>query len=150
MNRILVLAVLPFFLAHVGLRAATPEEEKAFTERYKTAFEGKDTTTLYSFLYTEKANPKALEFYKMMVSNGAGEKITKIELVPLTPAEVKKADETMTLPGGGTVKLPFSPTHKLKIAVEHKGKDGTWSSTRESFLAEKDGKLVIPVPVDAK
>src|ERR1043166_5201720 len=33
--------------------AATPEQEKAFTDKYKTAMEGKDTATLESFLYTQ-------------------------------------------------------------------------------------------------
>ena len=132
------------------VQAVTPEQEKGFTDKYKTAFEAKDIATLYSFLYTEHANPKALEFYKMMVSNGAGEKIAKIELVPLTPQEVKKAEEVMTLLGGTKVRLSLPPIMKLKIAVQHKGADGSWSSTRGSFVAEKDGRLVIPVPVDVK
>jgi hypothetical protein len=63
---------------------------------------------------------------------------------------VKKAEEVMTLPGGAKVKLSLSPTMKLEIAIEHKGEDGSWSSTRESFVAEKDGRLMIPVPVDVK
>ena len=54
--------------------AASPEQEKAFTDKYKTALEGKDTATLESFLYTQGSDPEALEFYKMMQSGGAGEK----------------------------------------------------------------------------
>lgn len=144
------LAILPLLLAFAALCAATPEQEKAFVEKYKTAFEAKDTATLESFLYTEGANPKALELYKSIVSNSAGEKLANIELVPLTPEEVKKAGETMTLPGGAKVKLSLRPTRKLKIALKHHGKNISWSSTRESYVAEQDGKLVIPVPVDAK
>ncbi len=34
------------------IAAGTPEQEKAFTDKYKKAFEGKDTATLESFLYT--------------------------------------------------------------------------------------------------
>jgi hypothetical protein len=47
-------------------------------------------------------------------------------------------------------KLPLQPTKKLKITVEQKDANGSSSSTSESFIAEKDGKFVIPVPVDAK
>ena len=61
--------------------AATPEQEKAFTDKYKAAMEGKDTATLESFLYTKGSDPAALKFYKMMQSGGAGDKISTIELV---------------------------------------------------------------------
>jgi len=33
-----------------GIGAASPEQEKAFTDKYKAALEGKDTATLTSFL----------------------------------------------------------------------------------------------------
>jgi hypothetical protein len=36
----------------VSVRAGTPEQEKAFIDKYKTAFEARDTATLESFLYT--------------------------------------------------------------------------------------------------
>src|ERR1051326_29009 len=88
------ISILVFaFLATISLRveAATAEQEKAFVDKYKAAFEGKDTATLESFLYTQGADPTALEFYKMMQSAEAGEKISKIELVNLTPDDVKKA-----------------------------------------------------------
>jgi hypothetical protein len=130
--------------------AGTPEQEKAFTEKYKTAFEAKDTATLESFLYSDHANPMALGFYKMMVTNGAGDKISKIELVDLTPEDAKKAEETMDGPGGAKMKLPVKPTKKLKITTEHKDSNGSSTSTSESFVAEKDGRFVIPVPVDAQ
>jgi hypothetical protein len=35
------------------IAAGTPEQEKAFVDKYKTAMEGKDTATLQSFLYTQ-------------------------------------------------------------------------------------------------
>src|SRR5437588_12651706 len=71
--------------------AGTPEQEKAFTDKYKKAFETKDTATLESFLYTQGADAAILGFYKMMQSAEAGEKITKIDLVDLTPEDAKKA-----------------------------------------------------------
>ncbi len=101
-----------------GIVAATPEQEKAFTDKYKTAMEGKDTATLTSFLYTQGSDPEALEFYKMMQSGGAGEKISKIELVNLTPEDVKKATTPMDGPTG-KVCLNLKPTKKLIIKATH-------------------------------
>src|SRR3954471_16651728 len=89
-----------------SLLAGTPEQEKAFLDKYKAAFEKGDKATLESFLYTKDANPTALEFYKMMQSDGAGTaKISKIELVDLTPADVKKASEVQTGPDGSKAQL---------------------------------------------
>ena len=145
-----ILGLLTALMLAPTLKAGTPEQEKAFTDKYKSAYEAKDTATLNSFLYTENASPMALEFYKMMMTNGLGDKISKIELVDLTPEDVKKAAETMDGPGGSKMKLPLKPTKKLKITIEHKDSNGSSSSTSESFVAEKDGRLVIPVPVDVK
>jgi len=75
--------------------AGTSPLEKAFTDKYKTAFEGKDTATLESFLYTQGSDPAILGFYKMMQSGEAGEKISNIELVDLTPDDAKKAATPM-------------------------------------------------------
>jgi len=110
-----------------------------------------DKATLESFLYTKDAHPMALEFYKMMQTEGAGTaKISKIELVDLTPEDVKKASEVQTGPDGSKTQLPLKPTKKLKISIETKSADGSSSSSSESFVAEKDGKYVIPVPAKAK
>jgi hypothetical protein len=129
--------------------AATPAQEKAFTDKYKTALEGKDTAALEGFLYTQGSDPQALEFYKMMQSGGAGEKITSIELVSLTPEDVKKATTPMDGPTG-KVCLNLKPTKKLVIKVEKKDGSGSSSSSSENFVAEKDGKFVIPVPGPCK
>ena len=137
-------------LGATALLAGTPEQEKAFTDKYKAAFETKDSATLESFLYTKDANPMALGFYKMMMTEGAGSKISKIELVDLSPEDAKKAEETQEGPGGMKTRLPLKPTKKLKITVETKDANGSSSSTNESFIAEKDGKFVIPVPASVK
>jgi hypothetical protein len=129
--------------------AATPAQEKAFTDKYKAALEGKDTATLESFLYTQGSDPQALEFYKMMQSGNGGEKITSIELVSLTPEDVKKATTPMDGPTG-KVCLNLKPTKKLIIKVEKKDGSGSSSSSSENFVAEKDGKIVIPVPGPCK
>jgi len=129
--------------------AATPAQEKAFTDKYKAAMEGKDTATLEGFLYTQGSDPQALEFYKMMQSGNAGGKIASIELVSLTPEDVKKATTPMDGPTG-KVCLNIKPTKKLVIKVEQKDANGSSSSSSENFVAEKDGKLVIPVPGPCK
>jgi len=132
-----------------SLMAATPAQEKAFTDKYKAAMEGKDTATLESFLYTQGSDPAALEFYKMMQSGEAGEKISSIELVSLTPEDVKKATTPMDGPTG-KVCLNLKPTKKLVIKVEQKDANSSSSSSSENFVSEKDGKLVIPVPAPCK
>jgi hypothetical protein len=86
----------------------------------------------------------------MMIGQGAGGKISKIELVELTPEDAKKADQIQDGPGGTKLQLPLKPTKKLQITVETKDANGSSSSNSESFIAENDGKLVIPVPVAAK
>jgi hypothetical protein len=145
---ILALLLAPFCLSSF---AGTPEQDKAFVDKYKAAFEKGDKATLESFLYTKDANPMALEFFKMMATEGAGTaKISKIELVDLTPADVKKAGEVQTGPDGSKAKLPLTPVKKLKISMETKDENGSSNSTSENFVAEKDGKYVIPVPATVK
>jgi hypothetical protein len=132
------------------IAAGTPEQEKAFTDKYKKAFEGKDTATLESFLYTQGADPEIVGFYKMMQSGEAGEKISSIELVNLTPEDVKKATTPMDSPTGGKVCLTIKPIKKLSIKVEKKDANGSSTSSSENFVAEKDGRFVIPVPGPCK
>jgi hypothetical protein len=133
------------------LHAGTPAQDKEFVDKYKAAYEKGDKPALESFLYTKDANPMALEFYKMMQAEGAGTaKISKIELVDLTPDDVKKASEVQTGPDGSKAKLPLTPTKKLKISIETKDANGSSSSSTENFVAEKDGKYVIPVPAVVK
>jgi len=134
----------------VSLRAGTPAQEKAFMDKYKTAFEGKDTATLESFLYAQGADPEILGFYKMMQSAEAGDKISKIELVDLTPDEAKKAATPMDSPTGGKVCLTLKPVKQLVIAIEKKDANGSSTSKTTNFVAEKDGKFVIPVPGPCK
>src|SRR4051812_17067796 len=81
------LATIAILLAPFACIYAGSPDEKAFVDKYKTAFEAKDNATLESFLYTTGSDPMALEFYKMMMSGEAGSKISKIELVALTPDE---------------------------------------------------------------
>ena len=140
-----------FALFCAGLYAGTPAQDKEFVDKYKAAYEKGDKAALESFLYTKDANPMALEFYKMMQAEGAGTaKISKIELADLSPEDVKKASEVQTGPDGSKAKLPLTPTKKLKISIETKDANGSSTSSTENFVAEKDGKYVIPVPAVVK
>jgi hypothetical protein len=145
------LIALVFALLCGGLYAGTPAQDKEFVEKYKAAYEKGDKDALAAFLYTKDANPMALEFYKMMQAEGAGTaKISKIELADLSPEDVKKASEVQTGPDGSKAKLPLTPTKKLKISIETKDANGSSTSSTENFIAEKDGKYVIPVPAVMK
>jgi len=148
-TKILTVAGALLFSVALSIVAGTPAQEKAFTDKYKAAMEGKDTATLESFLYTQGSDPAALEFYKMMQSGEAGEKISSIELVDLTPEDVKKASTPMDGPTGKAC-LTLKPTKKLVIKIEKKDANGSSSSSSENFVAEKDGKFVIPVPGPCK
>lgn len=145
-----LLICLLILSSSLSLRAGTPEQEKAFVDKYKTALEANDSSTLQSFLYTTGADPAIVGFYKMMQSSGAGQKISNIELVNLTPEDVKKAEAAQPSPTGGKVCLNLKPVKKLVTTIEQKDANGSSTSKTENFVAEKDGKLVIPVPGPCK
>ena len=90
----------------------------------------------------------ALDFYKMKLSEGAGTvKVARVELLDLTPEDVKKASEVQTGPDGSKAQLPLQPIKKLKISFDKQDGTTNWATT---FVAEKDGKYVIPVPATVK
>jgi hypothetical protein len=84
-----------------------------------------------------------------MQLSDAGEKIYKIELVDFTAEEMKKIALPKDSPLGGKVCFPLQPTKRLMITVNKKDARGTLSITG-NFIAEKDGKFVIPVPGPCK
>ena len=146
-----ILLIFTFAVATcLSLYAGSSEKEKTFTDKYKAAFEAKDTATLESFLYTQGSDPTILGFYKMMQSMEAGGKISKIELVDLSPEDVKKAGAVQDAPNGDKVCLTLKPIKKLVITTERKDSNGSLSGNSESLIAEKDGKFVIPVPGPCK
>lgn len=126
--------------------AATPEQEKAFVESYKKALESNDTKALAAFLHTEGATKETVEFFTMMQTMSAGKKVASIELVTPTAADAAKFNQPMEMPDGKTYKMPFTPTKQLVVTTE----EGGGKSTSKSPVGEKNGKLVIPVPVPAK
>jgi hypothetical protein len=149
MKRTIATILAATFAAITSLNAATPEQEKAFVEKYKKALEANDEKALTSFLYTKGADPEQIEFFKMMMQPEPGAKITKIELVKPTPEESAKFNEPMEMPDGKKYKMPFEPTYALIIETETKSGDGSSTSKSRRPVGEKDGKLCIPVPVPA-
>ena len=135
--------------ACVSVYAGDSPKEKAFVDSYKKAFEAKDTAALQSFLYAQGSDPGILEIYKTMQSSDAGEKISKIELVDFTAEEMKKVALPKDSPTGGKVCFPLKPSKRLMITIDKKDAKGT-STTSGNFIAEKDGKFVIPVPGPCK
>ena len=140
------LAVAVFCLS---VYAGDSPNEKAFVDSYKKAFEAKDTAALQSFLYTQGSDPGILEIYKTMQSSDAGEKISKIELVDFTAEEMQKVAMPKDSPTGGKACFPLQPSKRLMITIDKKDAKGT-STTMGNFIAEKDGKFVIPVPGPCK
>lgn len=147
--KILILVYALSMTISLSLQASTPAQEKAFADKYKTAFEAKDTATLESFFYTEGSDPAVLQFLKMTLSSIVGEKISKIELVDLTPEDAKKLAAPTDSPTGGKVCLNLKPTKKLVVTTEKKDPSGPTSSF-VNVVSEKDGKLVIPIPGPCK
>ena len=145
-----LLAVLATFALPLVAFAATPAQEKAFVDAYTAAYECKYANALNAMLYTKGADPQALEFYKMMTTDGMGAKISSIALEPLTDGDRSRASEAMPGPGGKSFKLTLKPVKKLVIKKTQTSGGGSSTSTSTVFVAEADGKLVIPVPGPAK
>ena len=137
-------------LAASGALAATPEQEKAFVDAYKTAFEAQNADGLSALLFTDGAIPEAVEFYKMAMTADFGKKLTEISLVDLTAEDVTKAGATMPGPDGKMAILLPKPYKKLVIKIDASDANGTSTSSSEIFVAEKDGKLGISMPAPAK
>lgn len=137
------------FAAVTPLPAASSADEQAFLATYRKALEAKDAQTLHGFLYIQGADPMVIDFYKSMQSEGVGEKISAIELVDLTPEQIQDAAKPKDGPGG-KMALPLKPIKKLVITSETKNENGSSKSTSSCFIAEVDGKLVIPVPTPVK
>jgi hypothetical protein len=145
----LVLLTLILCASISAAPAATPEQEKTFVAAYKKAFEANDTKALEAFLFTKGAQAETLDFFKMMQSAEAGKKIARIELVTPDAKQLAKLNQPMEMPDGKLYKMPITPKKQLVIVIEEKDGDSTGTSTSMLPVAEKDGQLVIPVPVPA-
>lgn len=129
--------------------AATPAQEKAFVDSYKKAYESKDAKALQAMLYTKGADPMALDFYKMMITADMGATLSSIMLVDLTAEDSKKLESGKS-PDGRPMKMTLKPVKKLVLKTSTKSASGSSTGSSESFVAEFEGKLVIPVPASGK
>ncbi len=134
----------------LAAHAVTPEQEKAFVESYKKALESNDAKALVAFLYTDGATKETIEFFTMMQTMEAGKKVASIELVTPSAADMAKYNKPVEMPDGKKYVMPFAPTKQLVVVIEEKNGDNTSKSTTKNPIGEKNGKLVIPVPVPAK
>lgn len=139
-----------FIALSLAAFAATPEQENAFVESYKKALESNDTKALAAFLYTHGAEKETVEFFTMMQTMNAGQNVASIELVTPSAEEKAKFNKPMEMPDGKKYVMPFQPTKQLVVVIEEKSGDSSSKSTSKSPVGEKNGKLVILVPVPAK
>jgi len=123
--------------------SATPEQEKAFLESFKKAFEAGDVKTLDASLLTEGVNAEIKEMLTGLQRIDVGKPVESIKLVAVTDADRARYGDVMDMPDGKKYKMPVPPTKLLVI----KSKGG---ATSKAPVAEKDGKLVVLLPVEAK
>lgn len=130
--------------------AATPAQEKAFIDGFKKAVERKDARALKALLFVKDADPTALEFYNMMIVADFGSTIKSIALIDLTAEENKQMETGGKNLQGKPVKMPLKPIKSLVLTTATKTADLTASGSSQWYVAESDGKLVIPVPALVK
>ncbi|CAG9931532.1 hypothetical protein [Candidatus Nitrotoga arctica] len=130
--------------------AATPAQEKAFVDGFKKAVERKDAKALKALLYTRDADPTVLEFFNMMIVADFGSTIKSIKLVDLTAEENKQMELGGKNIQGKPMKMPLKPIKSLLITTGSKSADLTTNGTSQWYVAEYEGKLVIPVPALVK
>ncbi len=141
-RRVIALSLLCVAMIPVHAQTAA---EKAFMDAFSKAYESGDERALDGFLYTKGADKDMIDMFGIMLSLGTGKRVTSIAIQPLTAADRKKIDE-MTGPNGKPVKSPLPLTKKVIIRQEAKSSRGSSDSTTTIFLAEDNGKIVIPVP----
>ncbi|MEQ1742398.1 MAG: hypothetical protein ABL869_07885 [Candidatus Nitrotoga sp.] len=130
--------------------AATPAQEKAFVDGFKKAVERKDAKALKALLYTRDADPTVLEFFNMAIVADFGSTIKSIKLVDLTAEENKQMEMGGKNIQGKPMKMPLKPIKSLLITTGFKSADLTTNGSSQWYVAEYDGKLVIPVPALVK
>lgn len=131
------------FLAVCTAFSATPEQEKAFLESYKKAFEEGDVKTLDASLLTDGVTAEIKEMLTGIQRIDMGKPVESIELVAVTDADRVRYGDVMEMPDGKKYKMPIPPTKLLVIK-------STGGATSKAPVAEKDGKLVVLLPVEAK
>ena len=150
LNVVRIAAVaLALSMAGGAALAATAEQEQAFLDTYKQAFAAADAETLRGLLYTDGAEPEAVEFYAEMMTADFGGTIVDIGLREMTADEVAESTSEMEGPTGGQFVLAPKPYKKLFVKIETKDANGSQSGTSEAYVAEIDGRIVISTPAPA-
>lgn len=72
-----------------------------------------------------------------------------ITLADLNAEDLKRLQDAKT-PDGRPMKMTLKPIKKLILKTVNKSANGSSSGSSESFVAEHEGKLVIPVPASGK
>ena len=149
MKKLLALLATASALAVTTSFAASPAQEKAFVDAYRGAFEKKDAKALHALLYSKGADPMAIDFYKMLMTADFGATIMSITLADLNADDLKRLEDAKS-PDGRPMKMTLKPIKKLILKTMNKSASGSSSGSSESFVAEHEGKLVIPVPSTGK
>lgn len=129
--------------------AVTPAQEQAFIDQYRKAHQAKDARGMHALLHVKGADPQALDFYKMMITAGMDATLTSVTLAELTAEDHQRLANTKG-PDGRTMKMTLKPVKKLVVKTRTKTASQDSTGNSESFVAEFDGKLVIPVPAASK
>ncbi|MEO8353502.1 MAG: hypothetical protein ABI680_17370 [Chthoniobacteraceae bacterium] len=118
--------------------AATPEQEKAFTDTIKKEIESKDEKAFFAHFMNVGIMPVPIqEMVKASITEKMGSTVDAIEMTPITklpPDQQKAAEEKLA-----QAKVP-APTRLMKVSF--KSSDGN-SSSMKFPITEKDGKLMI-------
>ena len=125
-------------------------KEQAFVATFRHALETNDSKTMDSLLMKEGTPAEVVEFYKMMMVVPAETKIESVELITPTAEAAAQYQQSMEMADGKNYKLPITPTKQLVIIMKEGGASGSGTSKSSLPVAEKDGKLVIPLPVAAQ
>lgn len=149
MKKLFALLATASALAVTTSFAASPAQEKAFVDAYRGAFEKKDAKALHALLYSKGADPMAIDFYKMLMTADFGATIMSITLADLNADDLKRLEDAKS-PDGRPMKMTLKPIKKLILKTMNKSASGSSSGSSESFVAEHEGKLVIPVPSTGK
>ena len=123
--------------------------EQAFVAAFREAIEKKDTKALDSLMLKDRTPAEVVEFFTMMLDLPAGKKIESVNLVTPSAEEAAKYKEAMEMPDGNKYQLPVTPTKTLVLIMKEEGASGNGTSKSRLPVAEKDGKLIIPLPVPA-
>ena len=135
--------------APAAAQKPSADKEQSFVAAFREALEKNDKKTMDSFLLKDGTPAEVVEFYTMMMEMPPGTKIESLELVTPTAEEAAKYNQAMPMPDGKNYKLPITPTKQLVIVMKEADANGSGTSKSSLPVAEKDGKIVIPLPVPA-